>query len=210
MERIQIVPESHSHLSKLVYQYRDMQSLMVANDIRPVGLIVHQKPPYTNSLNTFYRMFPYGHEQIYAGFDIDAYKNATEILNNFFLNNIGDPDKSYQGMVDITIDDYRGRITRRARSYQRENKIGAYVLTPTRNELQTAVIPTPDDVETFIENPVATILAIKDSYILTGRLFNGNIYPPVNDAGSILALNQLNKYGGYQHWNLDHLKQFFG
>lgn len=84
------------------------------------------------------------------------------------------------------------------------------MMMPNKMELQTTVIPAPDDLKELKEHPPATLMAIKNRHILSGRWFKGNIYPPVNDFGEIYALNELDETGAYQHWGLNRLRDFFG
>lgn len=182
-----------------------VKDLVAASDIRPVRLSFGQAP----FASQFLRLYPYRMENFTSQFDFDGYKQATETLTRFFGQCLDNPDGSYQGEVNLTIDDYKGRATRRARHYLSERGIDVYLLESTQLELKSAVIPAPEDINVLKQHPVATVMAIKGSYILSGRLFNGNIYPPVNDFGNMHSLDQLDNTGGYQHLELSQLGDVF-
>lgn len=185
----------------------DFQNAFGDSSVNKRNLVEITIPKYIIA-KRFHRLYPYENENIHAGFDLAAYEEATNLLSDFFHNCIGNPDQSYQGNVVLAIIDYRGKNKRMARHYVGDKGIDVYVMTPTRIEMQSTVIPAPDDISVFREHPVATIDAIRYPYILSGRLYNGNVYPPVNDFGAILPLNELNASGGYQHWGLTKLPVF--
>lgn len=65
------------------------------------------------------------------------------------------------------------------------------------------------DFKDFASRPLATIAAMKDGYILSARMFGGQIYPPVNDAGERHALVKVNSGGAYEPLEFANFPQVF-
>lgn len=198
--------QSYEVLTRIAESVND---LMTAAGISPVELTFGQPP----NVNRFFRLSPYRREDSATHFDLNKYNKASEILTRFFGECVGDPDKSSQGEVMLKNLGSHKNEKRMARHYLSERGIDVYVLWPTKLERKTTVIPPPEDsnvLKVLRQHPVATVMAIKGPYILSGRLFNGSIYPPVNDFGEMHSLNQVNEGEGYQHLELNQLEAVFG
>lgn len=207
MNRIVVEHGTSSSLFSTFFNViRDSRALGIANNIRPVEQTIGQVP----FVSKFYRLLPYEREHMNSYFNLEQYRRETEILGDFFSKFIGDPDKAKGSIVDLIIRDYRGTNKRRAQQYLSDQGHSVYMMMPTKMELQNTVIPAPDDLGILREHPVATLMAIRGRYILSGRLFNGSVYPSVNDLGEMHSLNELDNTGAYQHLSLDRLGEIFG
>src|SRR3989344_4371017 len=159
--------------------------------------------------NRFVRLYPYQIESLATAFNLEEYEESIRTLSDYFYQFIGDPDQAKKDRANLIIEDYRGKTKRIAQEYESKSGISVFQLRPTQMELQTTVIPVPDDMRVFLEHPVSTLMAIKDQFILEGSLFQGAVYPHVNDYGDINSLNQLTSVGSYIHHSLEEIPKFF-
>jgi hypothetical protein len=191
---------------------KDVRAMKIADDFKINEISLG------NPVETFWRLYPYdGPEKAHQEFNSTYFYQMTNILTEFFTQEMGNPDKAHGGLVELTIRDYKGTERRTTQYYPGGQGVDIFVLIPTRDELKTTIIPAQNDPKVLLEHPVATILACRAytrrNFILSGRMLDGKVYPRVNDFGAIFALDEITDVGGtYIHhkiYNLNHLKEIF-